>query len=98
MPLSAPAPREMLHRRTIDIRGWRREDGLYDIEAYLEDTKAHPFENDDRRTITPGQPLHGLFLRRTVREDMEIVAAGASSDPPPYAVCPGAAPNFARLA
>jgi len=98
MPLSPPAPREMLHRRAIDIRGWRRDDGLYDIEAYLEDTKAYPFENDDRGTIRPGEPLHGLWLRLTVREDMEIVAAEASSDLTPYAVCPSAAPNFSRLA
>ena len=88
MPLSPPAPREMLHRREIDIRGWRRDDGLYDIEAYLLDTKAYPFENDDRGTIQPGEPLHGLWLRLTVREDMEIVAAEAASDHTPYAVCP----------
>ncbi|TCZ52740.1 DUF2889 domain-containing protein [Roseicella aquatilis] len=98
MPLSPPAPREMLHRRAIDIRGWRREDGLFDIEAYLEDTKAYPFENEDRGTIHPGEPLHGLFLRLTVNEEMEIVAAEAASDFTPYGICPGAAPNFARLA
>jgi hypothetical protein len=98
MPLSPPAPREMLHRRAIDIRGWRRDDGLYDIEAHLLDTKAYPFENDDRGTIRPGEPLHGLWLRLTVREDMEIVSAEAASDHTPYAVCPSAAPNFARLA
>jgi hypothetical protein len=98
MPLSPPAPREMLHRRAIDIRGWRRDDGLYDIEAHLLDTKAYPFENEDRGTIQPGEPLHGLWLRLTVREDMEIVAAEAASDHTPYAVCPSAAPNFARLA
>jgi hypothetical protein len=98
MPLSPPAAREMLHRRAIDIRGFRRADGLYDIEAHLQDTKAHPFENDDRGTIQPGEPLHGLFLRLTVSEAMEIVAAEASSDHTPYAVCPSAAPNFTRLA
>ena len=98
MPLSPPAPREMLHRRAIDIRGWRREDGLFDIEAYLEDTKAYPFENEDRGTITPGEPLHGLWLRLTVNEEMVIIAAEAASDHTPYTVCPGAAPNFARLA
>jgi hypothetical protein len=98
MPLSPPAPRELLHRRAIDIRGWRRADGLYDIEAHLQDTKAYPFENEDRGTIAPGEPLHGLFLRLTVSEEMEIVAAEASSDHTPYAVCPSAAPNFARLA
>jgi hypothetical protein len=98
MPLPSPAPREPLHRRAIDIRGYRREDGLFDIEAHLVDTKSYPFLNDDRGTIEPGEALHGMWLRLTVREDMEIVACEAASDFTPYAVCPQAAPNFARLA
>ena len=28
MPLSEPAPREALHRRTIEYHGYRHEDGL----------------------------------------------------------------------
>lgn len=98
MPLPSPAPREPLHRRAIDIRGYRREDGLFDIEAHLVDTKSYAFVNDDRGTIEPGEALHGMWLRLTVREDLEIVACEAASDFTPYAVCPQAAPNFARLA
>jgi hypothetical protein len=98
MPLSSPAPREPLHRRAIDIRGYRREDGLYDVEAHLVDTKSYPFVNEDRGTIEPGEALHGMWLRLTLREDMEITACEASSDFTPYGICPGAAPNFARLA
>jgi hypothetical protein len=98
MPLPDPAPRELLHLRDIQLRGWRREDGLYDIEAYLLDTKAHPFENDNRGRMEPGAPLHGLWLRLTIREDMEIVSCEAASDHTPYAICPQAAPNFSRLA
>jgi hypothetical protein len=98
MPLTPPAPRELLHLRDIELRGWRRADGLYDIEAHLKDTKSYAFENDDRGTIEPGEPLHGMWLRLTVREDMEIVSAEAASDHTPYGICPGAAPNFARLA
>jgi len=33
MPLSQPAEREELHTRSIVIRGYRRRDGLYDIEV-----------------------------------------------------------------
>ncbi|MBC4016737.1 DUF2889 domain-containing protein [Siccirubricoccus deserti] len=98
MPLSDPAPRELLHLRDIQLRGWQREDGLYDIEAYLLDTKAHPFENENRGRMEPGAPLHGLWLRLTIREDMEIVACEAASDHTPYGICPQAAPNFSRLA
>ncbi|MDB5375506.1 MAG: hypothetical protein JWP04_4148 [Belnapia sp.] len=98
MPLSTPAERELLHLRDIQLRGYHRADGLFDIEAHLVDTKAHPFENDNRGVMQPGDPLHGLWLRLTVREDMEVVACEAASDHTPYAICPGAAPNFSRLA
>ena len=37
MPLSQPAERERLHTRAIEINGYRRADGAYDIEAHLTD-------------------------------------------------------------
>ena len=98
MPLSAPAPREPLHRRVIDMVGYRRADGLYDIEAHLVDTKTYAFANQDRGTIEPGTPLHGMLARMTVDEDMLIVAFEADTEYAPYSVCPAAAPNFAGLA
>ncbi|SDB38026.1 DUF2889 domain-containing protein [Belnapia rosea] len=98
MPLSSPEPRELLHLRDIQLRGYHRADGLFDIEAHLVDTKSYPFENDDRGAIEPGDPLHGMWLRLTVREDLEIVACEAASDHTPYSICPQAAPNFGRLA
>ena len=39
MPLSAPLPRSMRHRRAITVEAYLREDGLWDIEARLTDTK-----------------------------------------------------------
>ena len=98
MPLSPPVARELSHTRAITIRGYRRADGLYDIEASLTDTKAYGFPNEERGFIAPGQPLHGMFMRMTVTEHMAITACEAASDHTPYAICPSAAPNFARLA
>jgi Protein of unknown function (DUF2889) len=97
MPLSPPAPREALHTRTITLHGYRRADGLYDIEAQLTDTKTHSFPNENRGTIAAGEPLHGMWMRLTVDEEMRIVAAEAATDYAPYAICPQAAPNFTRL-
>jgi hypothetical protein len=100
MPLSAPAaPRALLHSRDIALRGYLREDGLYDIEAHLTDVKtAHPSNATTRDETPPGEPIHGMWLRLTVAEDMTVVACEAASDHTPYAICPQAAPNFARLA
>lgn len=98
MPLSAPAEREPLHRRAITMHGYRRADGLFDIEGHLEDTKTYLFGNLDRGTIQPGEALHGMWLRLTVDDDLTILACEAVTDFSPYSICPGAAPNFAALA
>jgi hypothetical protein len=98
MPLSDPAPRQLLHRRDIQLRGYHRADGLFDIEAHLTDTKDTPFEHDTHGPVPGGTPIHDMWLRLTVGENMVIVAAEAVSDHTPYAICPTAAPNFAALA
>ena len=42
MPLTPPVPRERLHTRNIVCDGYRRGDGLFDIEARLvEIGRAH---------------------------------------------------------
>lgn len=98
MPLSAPAAREELHDRDIALRGYRRHDGLFDIEAHLVDTKTYAFDNVDRGRVEPGVPLHGMWARMTVDQDMLIVAFEACIEYSPYSICPGATPSFAGLA
>jgi hypothetical protein len=98
MPLSEPAAREPLHTRDIRICGFRRADGLFDIEAQLVDTKSYGFSNQDRGFIGPGESLHGMWLRLTLDESMTVLASEAAIDHSPYAVCPSAAPAFSKLA
>lgn len=98
MPLTPPASREPLHTRDIRICGYRRADGLFDIEAQLADTKSYGFANRDRGFIAAGETLHGMTLRLTVDDTMTIVASEAATDHAPYALCPSAAPAFSALA
>ncbi len=98
MPLSEPVAREPLHTRRIVLQGYHRADGLFDVEAFLTDTKAAPINAEERGVITPGEPLHGMSLRMTVDEDMLIVAFEAVTDYAPFAICPDAAANFSALA
>src|ERR1700722_14039236 len=97
MQLSQPADRERLHTRSIEINGYHRADGLYDIEAHLTDTKSFGQTNSDPAHIEPGEPIHDMRLRLTLDEQMHIKAVEAVSDKTPYAMCPTAAPNFTRL-
>ncbi|TQF77751.1 DUF2889 domain-containing protein [Elioraea sp. Yellowstone] len=98
MPLSPPAEREKLHERTIVLEGFRRADGLFDIEARLTDTKTYAFANEDRGEVRPGEPLHGMLMRLTIDAEMTVVACEAVTEHGPYAICPAITPNFAALA
>src|SRR5271163_798275 len=80
MPLTPPAPREELHTRAITLRGYRRQDGLFDIEARLVDTKPFAMPNQDRGHIRAGEPLHEMWMRLTIDETMQIVACEAATD------------------
>ncbi len=98
MPLTPAAPRELLHNRDIQLRGYQREDGLFDIEAQIVDTKTYAFSNHDRGEITPGVPLHGMVARMTIDREMTIVQFEAVTEYGPFSVCPTGAESFATLA
>ncbi len=97
MPLSESASREALHRRTIECHGYRREDGLWDIEAHLTDVKTYAFETDYRGTLRPGDPIHDMWLRLTIDDDFVIRGAEAATDASPFAICRAITPAFAKL-
>ncbi|MFC3123947.1 DUF2889 domain-containing protein [Pseudoroseomonas globiformis] len=97
MPLSASAPRRPVHRRVIEMQGYQREDGLFDIEGHLRDTKSEAIDTLDRH-LEPGDVLHGMWIRLTVDAELLIHHCEAASDQTPYSICPAAAANFGRLA
>ena len=97
MTLTAPVERELIHTRAIDIRGYQRSDGLFDIEAHLKDTKTRGFTNRDRGTVRPGEPLHEMWVRLTIDDRMVIVESTASTEHGPYTVCSGGARSYAEL-
>ena len=98
MSLSEPGTRrEPLHRRTIEIVGYKRDDGLFDIEGRLVDRKDVDFPVGGR-VKPPGEPVHDMWLRITVDRELRIVDAAASSDAMPYAgACDGITPDYAKL-
>jgi hypothetical protein len=97
MPLSPAVQREHIHTRFIDCRGYRRADGLWDIDGHLTDTKTYGFSNHFRGELPPGAPVHDMWLRLTVDDKLVIHAVEAVTEAGPYEVCPSIAPNFQRL-
>lgn len=97
MPLPPAAARESVHTRQIECRGYRRADGLWDIEARLVDTKAAPLPLRERGLLPPGAPLHDLWLRITVDAELCIHEACSASDHTPFASCTAVEGAYARL-
>lgn len=70
------------------MRAYAREDGLYDAEAHLVDTKPFDFLRPSSPVPTPaGQALHDLWVRITVDEDFTVRAIEAASDVTPWGIC-----------
>lgn len=98
MPLPAGAPRKLIHNRSIECRGYERQDGLWDIEAHLVDTKTHVHQRrDGGRERQPGEPLHEMWLRVTIDLDFLIHDVEAATDSSPYEACGAITPNFKAL-
>lgn len=97
MPLTPPQPRTPYHHRRIDCRGFRREDGLWDIEGHLVDTKDYDFDNLYRGEIKAGDPLHEMWIRLTIDEDFLIRDVEVVTDAGPFVTCADITGAFAAL-
>ena len=97
MPLSASAPRKQLHTRRVECRGYLRDDGLWDIEGHMVDTKTYSFPNRHRGEVAAGEPVHEMWLRLTVDDSMRIHEVEAATDYGPFGLCPAITDNFRRL-
>jgi hypothetical protein len=97
MPLTPAVPREHIHTRTVECRGFRRADGMWDIEGHLTDVKTYSFRNEHRGEVAAGDPVHDMWLRLTIDDALTIREVEAVTDKSPFRVCPSIVGNFQRL-
>lgn len=97
MGLSPPAERTLRHERRIICNGYERSDGLWDIEAHMQDTKTSALDTLDSGQIPAGTPLHGMWLRLTIDTDLLAVAVDVSMDSTPYRHCNEIESAFQKL-
>jgi hypothetical protein len=91
MPLPPSVARQALHLRRIELRGYRRMDSLYDIEAHMVDTKTEALTVGGGRVVVPGEPVHDMSIRLVVDADLNVMDILASTDASPHGICQGAA-------
>ena len=98
MPLPPPtAERARLHLRSVALEGFKRSDGLWDIEARIVDTKDqdYPLSSGLRR---PGEAVHDMSVRVTIDAKMNILEAAACTDAAPYmGHCDSVPPDYSRI-
>ncbi len=97
MPLPAPQARSHLHTRAVVFRGYHREDGLWDIEAELTDTKTYALERSERGDMPPGTPIHGMSIRATVDDHLTIREIASAMDHTPFGECQQGADPMQRM-
>ncbi|WP_326534340.1 DUF2889 domain-containing protein [Pseudorhodoferax sp.] len=90
--------REEMHHRQIDLRFYRRGDGLYEVVGRLVDTKRQPFRRQLAQADTPpGTPIHDIAVHLVVDDALLVHEAFASMDTTPFTVCRGATGTLAPL-
>ncbi len=87
MPLSPPvASRERLHSRRVTYEGFKRDDGLFDVEAHIVDVKDHDVTLLSGVRLA-GEPVHDMWVRVTIDRGFQIHDIEACTERMPY---PGA--------
>lgn len=97
MPLPEPVARELLHIRRVECRGYRRADGLWEVEGQLIDSRTFPYGGPGTPTVPANAAIHAMTVRLTFDDDLVIQAAAAETTAGPYPLCRDAAPAVARL-
>jgi len=97
-PLSLPkVSRERLHCRAVTYDGFSRDDGLFDIEAHLVDTKEHDYAL--LTGVRPaGFPVHDMWARITIDSTLTIRDIEVVTDAMPYpGACDRIGPAYRKL-
>ncbi|MDR3530481.1 MAG: DUF2889 domain-containing protein [Rhodopila sp.] len=89
-PSDVDVTREELHSRHIEMRGYRRSDGLFEVEGRVTDRKPHDFVPGGIGEMVPAnRPIHDMGVRLVFDEQMVVLGVHTFSDAVPYAACIG---------
>ena len=81
--------REELHFRRIDMRGFQRSDGLFEVEGRVTDRKPRDFVPASGGPPKPaGEPVHDMGLRLVYDEQLRVHEVHTFTNAAPYGHCP----------
>ena len=99
MPLeNSSKSRRLMHTRFVECEGFLRDDGLWEVEAWLRDIKPFAQRADRfRGELKPGDPVHDIGLRLAIDDGMTIREAETMMRATPYPTCVEVEPILQRL-
>ena len=86
-----------MHTRTIHCEGFRRDDGLWDIEARIVDMKTFAYHEPIRGDRKAGDRVHDMIVRLTITDDLEVRDVQVAMPATPYPTCQQAMPAYQGL-
>jgi len=85
-PASPAVSRRLVHRRSIHVECYARDDGLWDLQAELRDVKTRDITLS-ARCRPAGVPVHDMLLVVTIDTALNVVDAHTYTLFSPYANC-----------
>jgi hypothetical protein len=85
--LPDPVARRPVHTRRISFEGFLREDGLWDLDCQLTDTRSEPITRAGGNVLPAGEPVHLLRVRLTLDDGLTIRAVQTAVAAAPFAEC-----------
>lgn len=80
--------REELHFRRIDMRGWKRSDGMFEVEGRVTDRKPHAFKvPNGPKVILANEPIHDMGVKLVFDQSMLVHDVIAFTNAAPYIDC-----------
>ncbi|MGC4008385.1 MAG: DUF2889 domain-containing protein [Pseudomonas sp.] len=86
-----------MHTRTLEMNGYQRDDGLWDIEGSLQDRKHDRWPSWESGTQPPRQPVHHLRVRLTLDDRFTVRAVDAALPAIPFPECRATVPPLQSL-
>ncbi len=89
--------KELVHTRQITCRGYRRKDGLWQIEASVADEKGQAVPFNSRPNVPAGERIHHFSLCVVIDDDYQIRDVEAKAMAAPWPVCTDIAAEYRKL-
>lgn len=79
--------REHLHTRSVAFNGYKRSDGLWDIESEMSDVRHYETWSPEKATLPAGQPIHNIAIQVTLDDQLTIQTISVRMKHTPFQLC-----------